>query len=201
MKFLQQRRTFLIFIAILTIPSLALGYWLISPLFREDEVDEELPAGIVVISPADATATMQAAAAQEIRVDEGMPAEMDQMTSDQITALEIRRGRFRDADSFHQGSGDAIIFRLSTGEHLLRFENFEVTNGPDLHVYLVPRANRGSSVNIEGYIDLGQLKGNVGNQNYTIPAGIEIGEEVSIVIWCEPFEVLFSTASLDIVSR
>ena len=47
-----------------------------------------------------------------------------------------------------------------------------------------------------GYVDLGMLKGNVGDQNYTIPAGVDVPEEVSVVIWCEPFRVLFSTASV-----
>ncbi|MCI0712781.1 MAG: DM13 domain-containing protein, partial [Chloroflexi bacterium] len=65
-------------------------------------------------------------------------------------------------------------------------------------VYLVPRTNaEGSSVDISGYIDLGQLKGNTGNQNYFIEADVTIPENASVVIWCEPFAVLFSVASLN----
>ena len=48
----------------------------------------------------------------------------------------IWQGQFQDADSFHQGSGEATIFQLPDGSYVLRFENFEVTNGPDLHVLL-----------------------------------------------------------------
>jgi hypothetical protein len=129
-----------------------------------------------------------------------MPDEMEDDNSNEVTAIEVRRGQFRDIDSVHQGSGEAILFQLSDGRHLLRFENFEVTNGPDLHVYLVPLANRSGGADVTGYVDLGQLQGNVGAQNYFIPAGVEIGEEASIVIWCEPFRVTFSIATLEVVN-
>ena len=227
MQFLSEnRRWVLIGGAILLIPTLVVGYWLISPLFRDDEVDEDLPANIVFVTPnpdeaaefprvtgaeveegtsfGDVNATMERAeGADDMVMDDTMPEDMEMATTmphdaidaDQITAMETHRLTFRDGDSFHQGSGTAVIYALSNGEHLLRFEDFNVTNGPDLHVYLVPRANR-ENVSIDGYTDLGSLKGNVGNQNYTIPMGVEVPNEVSVVIWCEPFRVLFSVAAV-----
>ncbi len=224
MRFIAEHRRLVIIAAlVLAIPALAFVWWLFSPLLIDDEVNEELPDDVVfvtatpvdmlvdsdamatafpmannaVIEPGDtytdAEATMVAAAtADSVVMDEDMPV----AASDEVTAIEIKRGQFRDADSFHQGSGDAILFQLSDGRYLLRFENFEVTNGPDLRVYVVPRANR-DAVDISGYVDLGELKGNVGSQNYFIDADVGIGAETSIVIWCEPFQVLFSTASLD----
>jgi hypothetical protein len=76
------------------------------------------------------------------------------------------RGKFRDADSVHRGSGDAVLYRLADGSHLLRLENFRVTNGPDLAVYLVKHADPSNLDQVtSGFLNLGKLKGNVGNQN------------------------------------
>jgi hypothetical protein len=78
---------------------------------------------------------------------------------------------------------------------MLRFEDFRVTNGPDLYVYLSqnPKPTRDES-SLGAFIDLGKLKGNSGNQNY------EITEDITgyntAVIWCKRFGVLFSFAVL-----
>ncbi|MEH6753411.1 MAG: DM13 domain-containing protein [Alphaproteobacteria bacterium] len=110
----------------------------------------------------------------------------------------LRTGVFRDADRVHKGSGDAILYRLANGENVLRFENLKVTNGPDLHVYLVrhPGPKESSDVTADNYIDLGPLKGNIGNQNYAIPADADVGPVGSVVVWCQAFGVLFSAAAL-----
>lgn len=204
----MSRRILIVIAIIIAIPVLGLAYWLGSPLFRDDVVNEDLLDGITFVTnaptdPVDLPTTIPDAptSVSEITVPPTIPpeptAEVVAVEQEQPTATEIIRGNFRDADSFHHGSGDAILFSLSDGRHLLRFENFNVTNGPDLQVYLVPRTNaEGSSVDISGYIDLGQLKGNTGNQNYFIDAGVAIPENASVVIWCEPFAVLFSVASL-----
>lgn len=123
-----------------------------------------------------------------------MPAEGEVPASGPV---ELYSGMFRDADSFHKGSGDATIYRLEDGSRVLRFEDFSVTNGPDLHVLLVKNSNPENRGDVqEGYIDLGKLKGNKGNQNYEIPGDIDVDEYGSIVIYCEPFHVVFSVASL-----
>jgi hypothetical protein len=111
---------------------------------------------------------------------------------------QIKQGDFRDADSFHRGSGHATIYTTPDGSHLLRLENLDVTNGPALHVFLSPHADPGSSseVKTEGYIDLGDLKGNRGNQNYPIPSGVDVSVFNSVVIYCVPFSVVFSVATL-----
>ena len=113
--------------------------------------------------------------------------------------IAIKQGQFKGADSFHRGSGSATMYQLPDGEHLLRFEDFTVTNGPRLHVYLSrhPDPDRSSSVVADGHLDLGRLKGNRGNQNYEIPSGIDISEYNSVVIYCVPFRVVFSVAPLN----
>ena len=115
---------------------------------------------------------------------------------DQVRA--VKQGDFRDADSFHRGSGQATIFTTPDGGHLLRLENLDVTNGPALHVFLSPHQDPTSpeEVKLEGYVDLGGLKGNRGNQNYPIPAGLDVSVFNSVVIYCKPFSVVFSVAPL-----
>ena len=71
-----------------------------------------------------------------------------------------------------------------------------VTPGPDLHVLLVPAEDPASRDDVTGYVDLGSLKGNIGDQNYDIPTDVDIAEYGSVVIYCQPFHVLFSVATL-----
>ena len=113
--------------------------------------------------------------------------------------VKIVTGSFRDADRFHKGSGTASIYEGPDGSHVLRLEGFDVTNGPDLHVILSPANDPQSRADVtsDGYVDLGKLNGNVGNQNYEIPNDVEIPESGSVVIYCQPFHVIFSVASLE----
>ena len=112
---------------------------------------------------------------------------------------EVAMGSFKDADAFHRGSGTATIYRTPDGSEVLRLENLEVTNGPALHVVLStdPDPERSEQVKQEGYVDLGDLKGNRGNQNYPIPAGVDTSIHQSVVIYCYPFAVVFSVATLE----
>jgi hypothetical protein len=188
------RRRLIIGGVTLAIPVLAAAWWLGSPLFLDTEVDEAFPMSADAIVPDDMTqedveAEMVEAAHQpDTETDEGMPA----ASSPQVLAT----GQFEDYDDFHQGSGTATIYELEDGGQVLRLENFEVTNGPDLHVLLVPGDNPSGRDDITGYIDLGSLKGNIGDQNYEIPDGIDVGSYGSVVIYCLPFHVVFSVATL-----
>jgi hypothetical protein len=103
----------------------------------------------------------------------------------------LLRGIFVDADDFHKASGKASILSVN-GSSLLRLEDFRVTNGPDLFVYLAanPRLEG-------GFVDLGGLKGNIGNQNYEIPQGTDLSRGSVVVIWCRAFSVLFGYAELN----
>jgi hypothetical protein len=110
----------------------------------------------------------------------------------------LATGSFRDRDAVHQGSGTATIFRGDTGELTLRLTDFQVTNGPDLKVWLVSaeHVETDEAVKEADYVALGPLKGNIGDQNYDIPEGTDIGTYPSVIIWCEQFGVLFSAADL-----
>jgi Electron transfer DM13 len=117
---------------------------------------------------------------------------------DADTATAIRSGVFQDADSSHKGSGHATVLRTAGGSHVLRFTDFKVTNGPDLKVYLVKAdtIKTADDVTASKWISLGTLKGNIGDQNYTLPSSADPGDYGSVVIWCEQFGVLFSAATL-----
>ena len=123
-------------------------------------------------------------------VSEELPAEL------QVTVL--AEGTFRDADIAHKGQGKATILETVGGSHIVQLSDFKVTNGPDLEVWLVKAANIRSSSDVKEseWVSLGQLKGNIGNQSYTVPAGTALSDFQSVVIWCEQFGVLFSPADL-----
>lgn len=104
----------------------------------------------------------------------------------------IVQGTFTEIDFVHKGSGTAKIIEQG-GKRYLRFENFKVTNGPDLYVYLSESKTPGNTLkSLDKYISLGRLKGNVGDQNYEIPEPFR-GYDTA-VIWCLEFGVLFSYA-------
>ena len=115
-----------------------------------------------------------------------------------VALIVVRQGRFNDADRAHKGEGTAEILQTVDGTHLLRLSDFQVTNGPDLKVWLITAENPTASRDVRGseWLSLGPLKGNIGDQIYPIPADAEIDRYRSVVIWCEQFGVLFSPAPL-----
>ena len=131
----------------------------------------------------------------------GEAIEQSEMAAQPAAANQVQAvamGSFKDADSFHRGSGTATIYRTPDGSEVLRLEDLSVTNGPALHVVLSthPDPERSEQVKQEGFVDLGDLKGNRGNQNYPIPAGVDTSIHKSVVIYCYPFAVVFSVATL-----
>ena len=186
------------------IPIIWFAWWLGSPLFSSTEVNEEFPFATRAVVPAnmtmaDAEARMKEAASADSEVEESM-AQMTGRSADQNAVQAELTGEFRDADSFHKGSGTATIFEIvATGERVLRFEDFRVTNGPDLRVLLANAANPESHSDLDesGYVELSELKGNVGPQNYVIPSDFDLSNTQSVVIYCNPFRVVFSVATLE----
>lgn len=107
----------------------------------------------------------------------------------------LASGNFITIDPVHGAQGTATIYELPEGNRILRFEDFESTNGPELHVILSKDVPTSTFAGVgEDMIDLGILKGNIGNQNYDIPADVDLSEYNSVVIYCVPFGVVFSSA-------
>lgn len=98
----------------------------------------------------------------------------------------------------HETKGTATLIDLANGKRVLRLTGFETSNGPDVHVLLgkAVDASDNDTVKDAGYVDLGSLKGNIGDQNYEIPAETDLADFNSVTIWCNRFSVNFGTASL-----
>ena len=221
----MSKRTLIITAGILgLIAIIAAGWYLGSPLFIDDTVDEAFPFEV----PGEAVvAAMPQAEREELEKEfmtampdleaiENLPSEdqeavagkimnaaavvmMDKPVADDMMADEwtaVAQGEFTGADDIHQGSGSAAIFQQGD-QRALRFEDFSVTNGPDLHVILTKHPSPANRDDVgEDYIDLGSLKGNMGNQNYEIPADVDLSAYQGVVIYCVPFHVVFATAAL-----
>lgn len=102
----------------------------------------------------------------------------------------VATGSFVDGEPGHHASGQATILTDGTA-YILRFEEFDVTNGPDIHVFL----SRGPQY-AEGDLDLGPVKATRGSSNYAIPSNVDPREYTHVIIWCVPFRVQFGSASL-----
>jgi len=98
----------------------------------------------------------------------------------------------------HPTTGTATIYRLRDGNHILRFTNFRTSNGPDVHVYLVAAddARDNASVTRAGFIDLGNIKGNIGDQNYALGADVDLSKYRAVSVWCKRFSINFGAAPL-----
>jgi hypothetical protein len=151
-------------------------------LFIDDRVDEPLPT-IAAAEPSPS-------GAQAKTGKEGAP----EKTEPAIKLLV--GGSFQSYE--HSTSGRARTIRLADGSRYLRLDRFETSNGPDVRVYLsaAPAGGSGDAFD-DDYVELGELKGNIGDQNYVIPPAVELGHFQSAVIWCKRFSVAFGAAPLD----
>ena len=127
------------------------------------------------------------------------PLLFDEVVEERLADAQIiATGAFRDADAAHRGSGTARLVALPSGGLEVQLTDFQVTNGPDLEVWLSTHPDPASSADVTGaeWLALGQLKGNIGDQAYAVPTGTDTARFRSVVIWCEQFGVLFSPAAL-----
>lgn len=97
----------------------------------------------------------------------------------------------------HQTTGKAEILDAD-GKKVLRLSEFSTSNGPDVHVYLVKGAGGSNSdaINKGNFVDLGVIKGNIGDQNYVLPSGVDVSQINGVSIWCKRFAVNFGAADL-----
>jgi hypothetical protein len=197
-------------------------YYLASPLFISTEVNEPLPTSAVEsevyqkfitmseeekldtakqMSPEEREEIMTTASKINNSVNESMdqiPQQQQQQQTQNtiITASTLRTGSFVGVgDGIHNAEGEAKVIPFQNeNSNILRLENLRVTNGPDLYVYLATDKTASDFVNV------GKLKANNGNQNYDIPAGTDLTNYDTVLIWCRPFSVLFGSAELSSVT-
>jgi hypothetical protein len=137
------------------------------------------------------------AAAQPLDQSPGIPSPSGAAAPDPVEGdlTTLAHGRFQSLE--HETGGRALILEEADGSRYLRFEDLETSNGPDLHVYLSEIAASDDWYAYgERFVDLGKLKGNIGDQNYEIPRRVDLSRYRSAVIWCKRFSVGFGVAPL-----
>jgi len=143
------------------------------------------------------------------RVDEALPAAAaPQVTAaadteaSKLTAPTARQGPVTLAAGVfrslgHPTAGRAVALDLGDGARFLRLEDLRTSNGPDLFVYLsVTPADGPRDAFDDDFVSLGRLKANQGNQNYEIPASVDLRRYRSVVVWCRRFTYAFGAAPL-----
>lgn len=105
----------------------------------------------------------------------------------------LSRGEFFSGE--HSTSGTALVVALPDGSLVVRFEGLDSSNGPDLRVVLSPDGASESS-DYSNRLIIDELKGNIGDQNYTLGADVDLTQYKSVVIWCERFSVAFGAAPI-----
>jgi Electron transfer DM13 len=98
----------------------------------------------------------------------------------------------------HPTEGTATVYRLGNGSRVLRFTNFKTSNGPDVHVYMVAAGDAKDHATVlhAGFIDLGTIKGNIGDQNYALGPDVDLSKYRAVSVWCKRFSVNFGAAPL-----
>ncbi|MDH4144722.1 MAG: DM13 domain-containing protein [Acidimicrobiia bacterium] len=145
---------------------------------------EEFQAAMAV---AEATPTSASEDMAEMDDDGGDDAGAGGSSTGPAVIVTVTSGTFSGV-SRYEITGEALVLNNGTDQRFLRFENFESSNGPDLKVYL--RAEDGS------FVSLGELKGNIGSQNYEIAPDVDLSVFSTVQIWCERFGVEFGSAEL-----
>ena len=179
---------------------MGIAYWLISPLWRNKRLDESLPQPSAAQSSApiwqqvpemkDNLDTMDSQTKKDFiqqteKMKDKIMVKADAMPSNQLRVL----GEALLVARAHDVAGKALIVQVGD-QKILRFEDLQTINGPDLHIYLSAGLDAGDAV------DLGSIRATEGNVNYTIPTGTDTSKYRNVLIWCRPFGVLFSYAQL-----
>ena len=160
-----------IIIIIVVLVALAIAWFLISPAFRVREVQDAFPIG--AIPPATTEP-------DDFGTDAGMPEVGD--------TLILKRGSF--VASAHEVGGTVALIEAPDAR-ILRFENFETIDGPDLRIYLA------ADTDAKDYVDLGVMRGTRGNITYEVPSSVDTSRYNKVLVWCRAFGVLFSYAELE----
>ncbi len=203
-------------VGVVAVAFLAFGVFGVHTLFIDDKVDEAGPvfdSGVAAAAePVETTVAPTTAAETEPTTSLVDPIKnptraaaapaptttqapvVTEPPAPQIVALAqgsfIPRGRY-------SGEGTATVLNDGSEQRFLRFENFSTDNGPDLRVYLSASSADGDSGAFDDdFVDLGVLKGNIGDQNYEIPVGVDLSVYDTVVVWCVRFSSPFTAADL-----
>ena len=194
---------------IIIIVVIVLGGGLASPLFYETEIDEPLPIALDNIESGLTLETFSSMDENKRQtIIEKMPAKVQDMIMEESAKVSLAVSEDMNEMIKEEPSNELQIIKTGTFEGLaghkaegaakiievndmtsLRFENFEVTNGPDLRVYITQDGNVKEGIHLE------KLKGSKGDQNYSLD-GVDVEVYDTVIIYCQPFGVYFGQAEL-----
>lgn len=188
---MKKRGIAIVTVGVVVVAALGIGLYLFQPwrLFTTVEVSEAVPT-----SAADLTTEKTPTPETTASAPEATPSPTT------IEPVVLAEGSFISHE--HETTGEVRILELADGTRVLRIEDLQTSDGPDLKVWLsdqpVIDGVDGWGVFDDGeYVDLGDLKGNVGDQNYPIPASVDLTDFTAVSIWCARFAVSFGAAELD----
>ncbi|MGQ4568358.1 DM13 domain-containing protein [Dermabacteraceae bacterium P9123] len=168
--------------------------------FTSSTVDEALPgtsAPAAQSAPAEEKPAQENPAADNAAPENNTaPAQAQEQEKPAAPAgpVTLTQGEFTSLE--HKTSGTAKIVELPDGSRVLRLENLASSDGPDLKVIVTGKSGGYESLKKADYTSLGALKATHGNQNYALPAGFDIKNAASVLIWCERFSAPFGVAPL-----
>ncbi len=181
---------------------LAFGVFGLHTAFIDDEVNEAGPfftsdgaSGLPSDDMTDDEVSEMNEVMDDLAVDQDAETTVDEPDMPEI--VRVVEGTF--IDRIHPGEGTAVVLGDGSEQRFLRFEDdFSIDNGPDLNVYLVAGVPADGDAGLfdDDFIDLGDLKGNIGSQNYEIPTDVDLDAYNTVVIWCVRFGVAFNAANL-----
>ncbi|MFF1870641.1 DM13 domain-containing protein [Kitasatospora herbaricolor] len=193
----RRRRRWPVPVAVLVLLAGGFGLYLFQPwkAFTSTRVDEAPPAAAAPLAPPAAGAPAGSASLPP------PPSPSPAGPGPAAGPVEGVAGAFRSGE--HPTTGTARLVHLADGSTVLRLENLRTSEGPDVRVYLsaAPAAESKLDTLGEAPVELGRLKGNLGNQNYAVPAGADLTRLRSAVIWCARFSVGFGAADLTAPAR
>jgi hypothetical protein len=177
-------RPVVIAVLVVAVGGVGFGLYWFQPwkLWQDETVEEALPGVVATSAPPSVAPSSE-------------PSEQPSATGPQTLAS----GELISHE--HATSGTVQLVRLADGSHVVRLENLDTSNGPDLRVWLtdapVKEGKAGWHVFADGkYVSLGKLKGNKGSQNYALPRDVDPSSYNSVSIWCDRFDVSFGAAEL-----
>ncbi|MYH05746.1 MAG: DM13 domain-containing protein [Acidimicrobiia bacterium] len=183
----------------------ALGVFVIAyfephKLFIDEVVDEDFPAPAALATTTTAAAEATPATTAAVTTTTEAPTTT---TAAPTTTTTVPEGPVLLSVSEwisigHPGTGTVLVYRQPDGSHVVRFEDLDVSNGPDLLVILsaAPLVDDRAAYSEVAYLSLGDLKGNQGNQNYIVPAEVNLDEYQTVAIWCRRFNYTFNAAEI-----
>jgi hypothetical protein len=190
---MSRRRKVVLSLGLVLLLGVAFGLYWFTPwkLFLDRHVNEALPSVAFETVPPHGTGTAPAATATSTPAAASATRPGSQL---------LARGELISHE--HSTSGTVSLVRRPDGSRILAIAHLNTSDGPDVHVWLsaapVIKGDKGWYVfGKHRHVDLGSLKGNIGNQFYVVPKGTDFTGLTSVSIWCQRFDVSFGAARLD----